>query len=197
MRSNSLARLAFGILVLLTWVTIAVYPTLSPPQHFGIGLLLGSFYGHCILASTWVVLGPGDWRRWPIAILWCFAIPFAWYINETFYSYPEDASIVWVSGLALVFLVQMAIVPLRLWLGFRIKNAQLEDASGTEIPIAAQFGIQHLMIITTVVAVIVGGGRLLVPYLQRVLEGEAAIFGFLVVVASARQMVICKWCLRE
>ena len=185
MRSQTVADVAFAIFILLTWLVIAIYPIGIGQDHFGIGLLIGSMFGHCILASAWTVLGPGGWPRWPIAILWCCATSFAWYLQTVAYQSHGPFMIILGSGCVVAIVVQGMLWPLRLWLSFRITRPQELGEYEPEMPIAKQFGIQHLMIITTVVAVIVGVGRLMLPAIQESLAMPRAVpvFGFLVIVA--------------
>ncbi len=185
MRFPNLATSAFAIFIVLTWLVIALYPITAPRDHFGIGLLLGSLFGHFILASAWTVLGPGGWQRLPIAILWCCTSSLAWYLQTNIYQTYDPFFIILASAFAVALVVQAMLWPLRFWIGFRIVKPQDLRGKDSDLPVAKQFGIQHLMIVTTVVAVIVGGGRLLLPFVQYSLlvTGEVPVFVFLIVVA--------------
>ncbi len=184
MRINRVFLWSFVAFVFLTWAAIALYPNLRPPDHLGVGLLLGSLFGHSLLASAWVVLGPGGWVRWPLAVLWCFTIPVAWLINSSLYSLQSDMGIVWVSGFSVVMFVQVVLWPLRLGLRVRICDSKAALDFEPAVKFGSQFGIQHLMLVTAVVAAIIAVGRLSLPYVQQWISNthEAPIFAFLIVV---------------
>ena len=86
MRSKLILPITVPVLVLLTCTWIALYwlqP--GPREHLGIGFFLGSLFGHCTLASGWIVLGPSGWRRLPLALVRLLAFPFAFFINLSLY----------------------------------------------------------------------------------------------------------------
>lgn len=121
--------------------------------------------------------------RWPLSIALCFSVPIAWYIRTAVYSFHGRMGEVWLSACLTVLLVQVIAWPFRIWLGLRIRKSSTPNERVSRL--SSQFGIQHLMLVTTVVAVIVGGGRLAFPYVQSYLTTtrELIIFAFLIVVA--------------
>jgi hypothetical protein len=135
-----------------------------------------------------MALGPGGWPRLPLSLAWVIAFPCAFLINTILYIGAPDSGAIWVSAGMVFLLVQILAWPMRFWLGLRIcKPRYIHDGNSVSI-VSRQFGIQHLMIVTTVVAVIIGSGRLTLPFLlKRLASHEAGIFAFLVVAAC----IIC------
>lgn len=177
--------LPIGVVLLLfvTCAWIALYSIHSGPRnHLGIGFLLGALYGHSTLSSGWMVLGPGKWPRFPLALVWLIAIPSAFIFNTLIYANNPGAGFMWLSAGFIFVLVQILAWPLRYWWRLRIcRTAQVTQANA-ETVLSHQFGIRELMISTTVVAIFIAGGRLLLPLLlKRLGSGEFAIFAFLVV----------------
>ncbi len=189
MRSKFTLPITVLALVMFTFAGIAFYPLRGRQEHLGIGLLLGSLYGHSTLVSGWIVFGPGGWPRLPLAVVWLAAFPCVFFINTILYGGNPGVEVVWLSAGVIILLVQGLAWPIRFWLGLRICKPMRDHDNSDESLIARQFGIQHLMIVTTVVAVIIGSGRLLLPYLSRwlVSSHEEAIFAFLIIAAC----IIC------
>ncbi len=189
MRSRFTLPITVLALVLLTGAWIVVYPLQGPDTHVGIGFFLGSLFGQSMLTSGWIALGPGGWYRVPLALVWLLAFPCAFFINTILYGFNSGSGIIWVSASMIILLVQMLAWPMRFWLGLRIGQPAYEHDGNSESLVSRQFGIQQLMIVTTVVAVIIGSGRLLLPYLSRwlVSSHESAIFAFLIIAAC----IIC------
>ena len=189
MRSKFTLPITVLALVMLTCAWIAVYPFQGAAEHLGIGFLLGSLFGHCMLTSGWIALGPGGWYRVPLALVWLLAFPCAFFINATLYGFHSGSGIIWISASMIILVVQMLAWPMRFCLGLQLGKPVIEHGGNSKSLVSSQFGIQQLMIVTTVVAVIIGGGRLLLPYLSKwfVSTYEAAIFAFLIVAAC----IIC------
>jgi hypothetical protein len=189
MWSKFFAPISVQLLLITTCIWIVLYRLQpGPREHLGIGFLLGSLYGHSTLASGWIVFGPGGWRRLPLAFVWLLAIPCAFALNMLFYSNTPRTGFIWVSGGIVMAFVQMLSWPLRHWWRLRIcRPIQATEASAGTAR-SGQFGIRELMILTTIVAIFIAAGRLILPFvLRRIGSGEFAIFAFLVVAA----VVIC------
>lgn len=186
MRSQLILPITVTLLVIITctWIALYDFETGDPSEHLGVCFLLGSLFGHSTLASGWVVLGPGGRRRIAPAAVWLLACPGAIATNLILYSSFTDSGIIWMSAAMLVLLVQLLAWPMRFWLGLRIGQPICDRERSYELLISRQFGIQHLMIVTTVVAFLIGAGRLMLPYLVKWLAAEEkAIFAFLIVAA--------------
>ena len=167
MRSNFTLPITVLALVMLTCAWIAVYPLQGTTEHLGISFFLGSLFGHSLLTSGWIALGPGGWYRVPLALVWCLAFPCDYVINTTLYQFHPASSIAWISASMTILVVQTLAWPMRFCLGLQIGKPVFEQDGHSESIASRQFGIQHLIIVTTVVAMIIGGGRLLLPYLSK------------------------------
>ena len=154
-----------GGLLVVSWLMLAVLS----PNHFGgpveyivIGLLLGTMFGQTTLAATWTALGPFHlvWRL-PLSLAWLATMGAAFGFNVVF-SGPPDTGFAVVLTLALfgqwVF-VQLPLWGLRLWYG--VELGHWADPP-RESPATRQFGIRQLMVLTAIVAVLLGIGRLVV-----------------------------------
>ncbi|MDX1925936.1 MAG: hypothetical protein SFV81_05435 [Pirellulaceae bacterium] len=181
--------LPIGVVLLLffTCACIALYWLLREPRDH-IGFLFGALYGHSTLSSGWMVFGPGKWPRYPLAFVWLIAIPSAFILNSLFSANLPASGFLWLSAGFIFVLVQVLAWPMRYWWRLRIcRTAQATQANG-ETVLSHQFGIRELMILTTVVAIFLAGGPLLLPLLRAFLgSGEFAVFAFLVVAS----VVIC------
>jgi hypothetical protein len=81
------------------------------------------------------------------------------------------------------FLVQIPLWGLAMGYGLRLRHR--DDTSRGTDPRERQFGIRQLMIITSIVGVVFGIGRLVVTNLgdRFIVDGEVAIFAFLAIAA--------------
>ena len=189
MWSRFLVPVSVQLLLIATCIWIILYNIQPGPRdHLGIGFMLGSLFGHSTLASGWVVFGPGGWLRLPLAFVWLLAIPCACSLHTIIFPNSPDSGIIWLSGFFVMAIVQVLAWPLRYWRRLRIcRPVQANDVTEERVP-SHQFGIRELMILTTIVAVFIAGGRLILPHLLRRLgSGEAAIFAFLIVAS----IIIC------
>lgn len=148
-----------------------------------IGYLLGSLYGHATLAASWAALGPGHalWRI-PGSLGWIFLLFLALIANIGLDNGPPEALL--VVGLSL--LAQWIVLQVPLWAlkaGLQAKLRYTDDVPGTFDQRQWQFGIRQLLIVTTIVGVVFGVGRLTVgtilTYLSPIDNREAIVFLFL------------------
>ena len=149
----------------------------STNSHVLIGLLLGSTFAYGILASSWTVLGPGTKKqRLPMAAVLLIVLP----IVNLFSGDGDKFFLIVLSQLIVAAMVQLLVWIL--WLGFGVRLIQSNVATiGTVGPgMVRQYGIRHLMIVTTAVALLLTAGRLLVPFARRYSSGgDLPIFVFL------------------
>lgn len=177
-----------GSLVALGLFSIAVIDP-DPPgrlgEQIGLGFFFGTMFSHATLASAWTAFGPGPlvWRL-PLSLVWVLLMPVAIGINVGLNGGPDEAAVV-VGGCLLGqwFLVQLPLWGLAMGYGVRLQHRD-EVGLGTD-PRERQFGIRQLMIITAIVGVVFGIGRIVVVNLGHRLnvDGEVAIFGFLAIAA--------------
>jgi hypothetical protein len=189
--SANLIGLALA-LISVGLVSIAMIPTQggggnTAYEFFAVGCLIGSIFGHAVVASAWSALGPSPaYVRIPLAIFWCLLIWVAVVCNVQIYGGgpPEEITVVMGACITGIWLAVQAPYWLLRWFG-RLKIAKRGDAlAAAGAP--PQFGILQLLIFTSIIAVIFGAGRLAFsfwPSLGAVRGGEGLIFAFLAVAA--------------
>lgn len=173
-------------LVVLGWLLIAFLDP-DPPgrlgEYIGLGYFFGSMFGQTTMASAWTAFGPAPlvWRL-PLSFLWVVMLAVAIGINVGLNGGPRDAIVV-VGGCLIGqwFLVQLPLWGLAMGYGLRLRHR--DDVSVTSDPRDRQFGIRQLLVITAIVAVVFGIGRLIVPNLHFGSYDEPAIVAFLAVAA--------------
>ncbi len=114
--------------VLVTCAIIAVLPLNSPPStdHWIVGFLIGSLFGHTFLASAWTVLGPGSLKlRLPLALAWGLAISVAILANSLIFTHSIGMEVVYLSQLGIAILVQLIAWLVRLGWGLGIAGSSL------------------------------------------------------------------------
>lgn len=179
-----------GLLVVIGWVLVAFMDPDPPGRTFealSLGIFFGTMFGHTTAAAAWAALGPGPLLvRLPLALVWVVMLPAALAVNIGIHSGPGVELAVLFCG----YLVgQWLAVQLPLWLLvilFRLKLRHRLAAGLASDPRDWQFGIRQLMIVTAMVAVAVGIGRLvLIHFGERVRDAGAdgPILAFLVVAA--------------
>ncbi len=172
--------LTVGTVVLLTCLGIAYFRDSGLYKHLAIGLLLGSTYGHHVLLSGWMVFGPGGRLRVPLALVWLAAIPGTCMLCD----WSKGARILAfeiLTGICVVVLVQLVAWPLRFWWGLHIGNPELDRSRSSVFHSHRRFGINQIMLVTTLVAIFIGIGRWIFPHMIREIgTGEFSIFVVLV-----------------
>jgi hypothetical protein len=175
--------------LLLNWVLIAV---LNPDggrgirETLSIGFFFGSLFAHTTLAAAWTALGPAPlvWRL-PLSLLWVFSLAIAIQINILTNGGPDEGAV--LVGACLFgqwLLMQIPLWTIALVFGAHLRHTDYLQSAFD--PRERQFGIRQLIVVTTIVAVVFGCGRLIVPQLAEHLtftRGEAPIFIFLGVAA--------------
>jgi len=185
-------RLPLVVLPMLgvNWLLLAVVDPdgrVRTWEYVGLGHLIGSIFAQATLAAAWVALGPGPLRwRLPLSLVWLVIPLVALACNLGLNGGPDD--VLFIMGACV--LAQWLLVQAPLWclaavFGLAIKH----HASGHAMQRGdLQFGIRQLMILTAIVAVVLGVGRLLVAWLgaqELSWDGDTPIFIFLTVAAVA------------
>jgi hypothetical protein len=174
-------------LLSLQWVAFAVIePDGGGSNEFvSIGFFLGSIFGHATLAAAWAALGPGPigWRV-PLSLVWIVMLPIAIAINVSMNRGPDSAAVIIGASL----LGQWLIVQLPLWalaIGYGLRLRHVDDWKKMEGRPTRQFSLRHLMVVTALVGVVLGIGRISVGWLIESYsrDHEAPIFIFLAVAA--------------
>lgn len=160
-REAKLITALFGYLISVC-VVIALYPPQPSGGYFFVGLAIGSLFAFTILPALWTTFGPGHRIvRWPLACLLLIALPQAIYPSAR----SETISLL-LGQMAIVVLLLLVVMLLRFLLGIRL--LRLTESSAMQPSVAVkQYGIRHLMILTTAIAVLLSVGRMIMPFLSR------------------------------
>lgn len=182
-------RLLVVILPILavSWLILAVVDPDGPGragEYVILGNLIGSIFAQATLAAAWSALGPFPLRwRLPLSLVWVATLPIALALNIGLNGGPEEA----VLTLGACVLAQWLLVQAPLWclaVMFGVAIRPRADLATAVQPSDLQFGIRQLLILTAIVAVVLGIGRVLVAWLGAQLEGlkgETPIFIFLAI----------------
>ena len=162
-------------LLATSWLVMALVDMEGGDDHLMIGATIGTIFGQTTLASAWTALGPGPllWRL-PLALAWCAILIVALAVGMQ--GAPDEV----VAILAACAAGQWIVVQTPLcWLsakyGLRIHYSG--DAMPANVrPI--QFGIRQLMILTAIVAVVLGLGRVTIANMAASLDNSADTFAF-------------------
>jgi hypothetical protein len=171
-------------LLAVSWISLAL---LNPDgrsglaEVIGIGYFIGSMFGHTTVAAAWAAYGPGR-KRWriPLSLIWVAMLGVAIAISMSIHgNRGGDAAL----EIGSCFFAQWLALQLPLW-GLRfVLQSKLQHISDEPEGINAvkwQFGIRQLLIVTTIVGVIFGIGRLTVGLLLKAIGGgEFMVFLFL------------------
>lgn len=148
------------------------------------GLIFGSLFGHTSVAAGWAALGPGrlTWRV-PLSLLW-LALPIgALAINPRIHGGSGNFVVVMIA----LVLGQWLLSQLPLWalvirqgirLRYKDETDQLVDVR------ERQFGLRQLILMTALIGVILGIGRLAAPLIVHRFEipkNDLFIVAFLIV----------------
>lgn len=178
--------ITIGVLVLLGWLVLACVWT-EPTRPIVVGIVVGTMLGHTTIASAWVALGPGQliWRAlfsaaWTASLIIVFGMQAA--IRD------EGIGIDFLALLGLCLLVQWVLVQMPLWglvfsHGLSVDHRNAARDRGRR---PMQFVIRQLMVVTLIVGVLIGLGRMIVTSLSPGLPGAEGwgIFVFLGVAAT-------------
>lgn len=153
-------------------------------EHMFIGAILGTLYSQTTIAVAWTALGPGPLAvRLPLSLLWIFVMLAVVGIALDLRGEPAGIGTI----LAYSQGTQWIVAQLPFWtiaFIFRLRLRHFTDPDQDNAP-RGQFGIAQLMIITGIVGVILGLGRILITsnVLRWMPDREMPIFFFLVGVA--------------
>lgn len=156
------------------------------PDAFGFCLMLGTMYAQVTLLAAWMAFGPLPllWRL-PLSLVAVLCLIVATGINLMLYHRSEFEMLIVLAGCLLGqwFIAQLPLWGLGLAYGLRLQH--LDEINRAIDPRDRQFGIRELLIFTTIIAVILGIGRVVVARLPRSFVGndEIGIFIFLAVAA--------------
>ena len=126
-----------------------------------IGFFFGTFFGQATLAAAWTASGPGPLKwRISLSIVWVAMLPVAIVINLGIHGGPDDAAFV-IGACIGACLFGQWLRPVRCGCvdGVRLRLRHVDDGEGIQDHRERQFGIRHLMVLTTIVGVVLGVGR--------------------------------------
>jgi hypothetical protein len=181
--------MALALLGLLLGLGVLLIVVASPlggqgaVEHFMVGVLVGTMFGQAIVAGAWTALGPlGLKWRLPAALVWVGLLAAALDVNLEIHGGPHEVvgvMLVCMFGMWLLVLIPLAVVVR--WHGVTIRAAETMVAAADYR--RTQFGIRQLMILTAVIGVTLGVGRVAAPLLIREFTGgrwgELPVFAFL------------------
>ena len=152
-----LVAFVLGPILVFSWLLLAIFEPEGPgPIEYAlIGYLIGTLFGQATLAAAWTALGPGPllWRL-PLSLAWIGALSVGFMVNIAQHGGP-DGFIALV--IAVCLLAQWAIVQVPLWglaIGYGLRLRHMSDPPETARD--RQFGIRQVMILTFIVAVVLG-----------------------------------------
>jgi hypothetical protein len=158
-------------------------------EYITLGHLFGALFGQASVAAAWAALGPGRWyARVPLSLAWIVLLVGALAINLGLYIGPDDIILLlFVCLVGQWLLVQIPLWILALMYGLRmVHTSDLRESNDSSHSLSLpQFGIRQLMILTAIVAVVLGLLRSLILSAADKLpqSGDAAAFIFLAVAA--------------
>jgi hypothetical protein len=132
--------------------------------HLLIGALLGTLFGRTTVVAAWTALGPGPvLLRIPLGLLWIATDIVTVTLRLRADVYPPDAGFTLVLGACLFS--QWLGVQVPLWIlaiAYRLRLRRPNESFAGGLQEDRQFGIRQLIIATTIVAAMLGIGRLVV-----------------------------------
>lgn len=145
-------------------------------RHFLIGLVFGTCFASAIIAALWAIFGPGKKRaRFPVAAVFLFAVP----ATLLYLKLHEPAIMLLVCQLAIFSTIVGIGLLLRLTFRAQLSKSNIVQVEAPKTPPTSQYGIRHLMILTTAIAILLTIGRLATPYIAAYSGNDQWIFAFL------------------
>jgi hypothetical protein len=167
-RSRYFVLLPISVLLVFGWLLLALsWPNPFVDErivHLLIGALLGTLFGRTTVVAAWTALGPGPvLLRIPLGLLWIATDIVTVTLRLRADVYPPDAGFTLVLGACLFS--QWLGVQVPLWIlaiAYRLRLRRPNESFAGGLQEDRQFGIRQLIIATTIVAAMLGIGRLVV-----------------------------------
>jgi hypothetical protein len=168
-RKNSVFASIIG-LVAVGWLILAL---LNPGGPGGLGtvlagLILGTMFGQVSLAAAWCALGPFPLiQRLPLSFTWIAAVVVAFGCNIARTPNPQGFSVWLVYAGAM--LLQWLFLQLPMWIAvvrYGLRVGLENDGGWSNDYRDKQFGIRQIMILTVLVALVLGASRLMLGGLK-------------------------------
>ncbi len=161
----------------------SIYPYSELLLFFALGIAVGIPFSQVTLLATWNALGNGRLGLRPIGSIVCLIV--VWWVG---FGLPYVASQfpINIAAAGIAMFVQWILVQVPLWivrLTFGWQMGVIDQQNEASGPSDLQFGIKHLIIWTTFVAIVLGLAKLLVGKVS-VDSQEAVGFGLLLICNS-------------
>jgi hypothetical protein len=173
---------------LLSLAIIPTAPSTNPFESMARQALGGTAFGQTATAAAWAALGPSPFMwRLPLSLAWIALVSVASGINGSLYDRSSEDFV--IAGM--VLFCQWLLLQIPLWavvIGFGVQLRHIDEAENQLPASQRQFGIRQLMLVTVIVAVLSGIGRIAVPPLlvqEEFLKAVGPILAFLVVAEVA------------
>jgi hypothetical protein len=171
-RRRSVWRWIGGLVVLGLVGLAVVHPrdSVNPLALVCTGYLFGTMLSLTTLSAAWAVVGSGKLaRRMMLSAILVAAVVVAIVTNMTLHE-PSEGALLFLIVFGIVLGGQWLFAQVPLWFlaiahGLRLTSLHGETSDAPRM--TRQFGIRQLMMVTAVVAVVLGIGRLLVGWLLR------------------------------
>ena len=157
-----------GVAFALNWLVIVALdqPNSSNKVLEGIciAIMLGSLFGNTTVAAAWAALGPGRliWRV-PLSLFWVALLASGIGINTVIRGGPSTSAFMFGAILSIQWgLLQVPLWGLVISQGMHLRHAEATK-QGMDLR-ERQFGLRQLIIITAVIGVLLGIGRIAAPY---------------------------------
>jgi hypothetical protein len=155
------AAMILAPLLACSWLLLAFVDPNGPGNYLSIGFMVGTLFSQPTLAAAWTALGPGPllWRL-PLSLAWIAALAVAYVVQNRLHriSMPSSELVFVASVAGQWMLVQLPLWVLAVVYGLRVRH----QSDPPETVRDRQFGIRQVMILTFIVAVVLGVFRLAV-----------------------------------
>ncbi|NLE36708.1 MAG: hypothetical protein GX621_01640 [Pirellulaceae bacterium] len=168
--------------VLDSLIPIAIYRGGISAAPVLISLAVGVVFAQVGLLTIWVVLGPfGPWARWTAALATSVVLCFSFYLGALIaFPYSRADQAFEVIALAMLVPLLLLVVQIPLWIrrsisGWRIVPAGAAAARGAIG--SRQFGVIHVLLLTTLVSVALSLAKTAMPFLEPPVSRDSPVVG--------------------
>ena len=176
MKSETRLSVAMACYVALICIGMVAIRGPLPQNRFLTGVSFGSIFGFTILAAVWSALGPG---RVAIRLFWASMLIIVCPLVSSLVVSSRFLLAIVPSLFAIVITLVAILVLCKTQFGIRLQKPSDFGQELGETVAWRQFGIRHLMIVTTVVALLLAVGRIAIPIFKTATFLPLLVFGFL------------------
>ena len=152
--------------VLVNLVLLAIVPTVPTNnliESMAQQALGGTVFAQTAIAATWAAFGPGPFMwRLPLSLTWLALLTVAIGISGVLHEGSSEDFVI----VGMLLLSQWLLLQFPLWaaaIGFGIQLRHADEIESESAASQTQFGIRQLMLVTAIVAVLLGIGRIAIP----------------------------------